>query len=263
MSVKPVVRGALEGGRRRRLMAGVCAGALVLAAVVLSVTSLAVATSSFADVPASYPYHDAIADLASRGIVSGYAEDGTFRPDNLLIRQQFAKIIVLSLGYSASDADICTFSDVQKSLPGSYVDPSDTNYPDHYIAVCALHGITQGKTATIFAPYENITRQQLISMVARAASLPDPPADFVSSFSSGQFYPREHYANARKADYAGLLAGLQGVGPVYDFIAPATRGESAQLLHNLIVLLAPTTTTAVSSTTTTTSGSTTTTAPCG
>jgi hypothetical protein len=102
------------------------------------------------------------------------------------------------------------------------------------VAVCAAHGITQGKTATTFAPYDNITRQQLISMVVRAAALPEPPADYAPSFLPGQFYPEDHYLNARKAAYAGLLEGLQGVGPSYDFFAASTRGECAQLLYNLL-----------------------------
>jgi hypothetical protein len=236
-------------------VASICVGALVVAALVGSITSLALAGNNFPDVPTGHPYSEAIADLASRGVIRGYPEDGAFRPDSPVIRQQVAKMIVLSLGYSASDADICLFTDVPKSLPGSYVEAGDTYYPDHYVAVCADHGITVGKTANTFAPCENMTRQQLISMVARAAGLPDPSADFVPGFSPGRFYPEEHYANARRADDAGLLAGLQGLGPVYDFTAPATRGECAQLLHNLIVLL--------TAATTTTGGSTTTTAPCG
>jgi hypothetical protein len=61
----------------------------------------------------------------------------------------------------------------------------------------------------------------------------------IASFSPGQFYPEEHYTNARKAAYAGLLGGLQGVGPSYNFMTNATRGECAQVLHNLIGLATP------------------------
>ena len=125
-----------------------------------------------------------------------------------------------------------TFTDVPKSLPGGYIDPSDPNYPDHYVAVCAVRGITVGKMPTTFAPFDSITRQQLISMVARAATLADPPGEYVPSFSPGQFYPEEHYLNARKAAYAGLLDGLAGLGPDYDFSGPAARGEVCQVLYN-------------------------------
>ena len=71
-------------------------------------------------------------------------------------------------------------------------------------------------------------------MIVRAANLPDPPADYAPSFSPIQFYPDEHYLNARKAAYAGLLDGLQEAGSSYDFLRAASRGECAQLLHNLL-----------------------------
>jgi hypothetical protein len=194
----------------------------------------AAAGPTFSDVPPSHPYYTAIADLATRGIINGY-DDGTYRPNNAVIRQQFAKMIVKSLGYPVTETNICPFTDVPTSTPGNYVDPLDVLYPDHYVAVCAAYGITTGKTSTTFDPFGTITRQQLISMVARAANLAEPPASYVPNFSPSQFYPDEHYQNARKAAYAGLLNGLQGVGPSYNFMtASATRGECAQLLHNLI-----------------------------
>jgi len=122
--------------------------------------------------------------------------------------------------------NVCPFLDV-----ASNVDPSDPLYPDHYVAVCAAHGITAGKTPSSFAPYDNLTRAQLITMVVRAASLPDPPADYTPPFG---VFDTTHYPNARKAAYAGLLAGIQGVGPSYNFLAPATRGEVCVLLYNLL-----------------------------
>jgi hypothetical protein len=126
-------------------------------------------------------------------------------------------------------SETCPFGDVAKNS-----DPDDPFYPDKYVAVCAAHGITEGKTAVTFDPYGSVLRQQLVSMVARAANLPDPSADYVPGFTAGQFYPTEHYLNARKAAHAGLLGGLQGLGSTYDFLAPSTRGECAQLLYDLL-----------------------------
>ena len=190
-------------------------------------TATSVITTFFSDV-AGTPYETAIYELANRGIISGFV-DNTFRPTANVIRQQFAKMIVKTQGVTVTGTEICPFTDVV-----SGIDPLDPFYPDKYVAVCAAQGITQGKTATTFAPYDNMSRQQLITMIARAANLPEPPVDFDPGFSSGQFYPEEHYLNARKAAYAGLLNGLEGVGPSYDFLAPASRGECAQLLYNLL-----------------------------
>ena len=190
----------------------------------------------FSDVSGDHPYQASILDLSDRSIISGY-EDGTFRPEDPVIRQQFAKMIVKALDYPVSTDDSCPFVDVPSSLPGNYLDPSDREYPDHYVAVCATRGITVGTTENTFAPYDGITHQQLITMLVRAVGLPDPPADYSPPFSADSFYPQEHYLNARRAAHVGLLAGLEGVGPDYDFRADSTRGECAQLLYNLLVWL--------------------------
>jgi hypothetical protein len=147
------------------------------------------------------------------------------------MRQHFAKMVIRTLGLPVSPADTCPFVDVVKSAPGAYVDPSDPHYPDHYIAVCAAVGITTGKTWDTYAPYENITRAQLITMVARAIQLPDPPSGYRPPFGN---FSSIHYPWARRAAFAGLLGSLQGVGPGYDFWAPATRGEVCVLLCNLL-----------------------------
>ncbi len=180
----------------------------------------------FSDV-AGTPYAAAIAELAKRGIVSGF-DDGTFRPDDDVTRQQFAKMIVKTLDLTVSGAEMSPFSDV---VAGEGTDPF---YPVKYVAVCATEGITKGKTATTFKPFDDITRQQLITMVARAAGLADPPADYLPPFVPMQFYPHDHYLNARNAAYVGLLESLQGLGKGFDFFASSSRGECAQLLFNLL-----------------------------
>ncbi|MFH0917001.1 MAG: S-layer homology domain-containing protein [bacterium] len=206
---------------------------VVLIGLAIALALTGVALAAFSDMNADHPYATAINDLAARHIVSGF-DDGTFRPDNDVIRQQFAKMIVLTLGYDVPATASCPFADVDLTP-----NPNDANYPARYVAVCALHGVTTGKTATTFDPYSSITRQQLISMVTRAAGLADPGVSFVPTFVEGQFSITEHFLNARKAAAAGLLAGLQGVGPSYDFVSPASRGECAQLLYNLSNLLKP------------------------
>jgi hypothetical protein len=43
-----------------------------------------------------------------------------------------------------------------------------------------------------------------------------------------------HYLPARAAAYAGLLDDLAGMGPGYDFLVPATRGEVCALIYALL-----------------------------
>jgi hypothetical protein len=228
-------------------------GAIVVVALLVSIVSLALAvTTSFPDVPATHPYYTAITDLASRGIIGGY-KNGEFGPGDLVTRQQFAKMIVGTGGYSVSESDVCLFSDVETS-------DATTFYPDNFVAVCVAKGITTGNTATTFDPTGNITRYQVISMVVRTADnlrpglLNTPPAGWTGS--AGWENDSTHGANAARAEYGGLLAGLDlaALSPYGNM----SRGEVAQVLHNLLGRLTPTSTTTTTVAPTTTTSSTTT-----
>ena len=218
-------------------------------------TTAAPAGTSFADVPATHPFYAAITDLASRGVIGGYA-NGNFGPGDPVTRQQFAKMAVLAGGYPVSESDICYFTDVPKSDASSF-------YPDNYVAVAAAHQITKGSSAATFSPQNHISRYQVISMVVRMADdlhpglLATPPAQYPGT--TGWKDDPIHGANARRAEYAGLLAGisLSVLSPYGDM----SRGEVAQVLHHLLEKLGSsgTTTTTQPPTTTTTQPPTTTT----
>ena len=164
------MRSVTKGGS---LVAFFCVAALVL---ILLAHSPALAASSFSDVPDTHPYAPAIIDLKGRSIVSGFA-DGTFRPNSQMTRQQFAKVIVKTLGLTVTGLESCPFGDVSRGLS-----TGDPLYPDKYVAVCAAAGITTGKTPSAFDPTGSVTRAQLITMVARAADLTEPPSGYNPSF---------------------------------------------------------------------------------
>ena len=267
VNLKPAEPPSIPGKRRRKLVTSVCVGALVLPAVLVSIASLALAdTRAFPDVPSTHPYYTAITDLASWSIIGGYP-NGNFGPGNAVTRQQFAKMIVLTGGYPVSESDVCPFADVDKSNAASL-------YPDNYVAVAAAHQITNGTDATHFSPTKHITGYQAISMAVRMADdvqpglLATPPADWVGNVTWAN--NAAHRATAARAEYNGLLAGLDlsDWSPSEDM----NRGEVAQVLYNLLGKLRSTTsssapntteatTTTTSSTTTTTSSTTPTTNP--
>ncbi len=174
--------------------------ALVLGFLLVLVLFAPAPASAFPDVPAGHPYAGAIDEMATRGVVNGY-QNGDFGPDDEVFRQQFAKMIVLALELPVSEADVCYFTDVDHDLS-----PVDPLFPDNYVAVCAQNGITIGVSEYLFAPYADITRAQLITMVARAAGLPYAPASYSPPFAD---FDPGHYPYARDAAWAGLLAGRQ------------------------------------------------------
>ena len=199
-------------------------GALLtmLAAVLFLASSAFAPAATFPDVPADHPYGDAISELAEQKIILGYG-DGSFGPDKLVLRQQFTKMITLTLGLEVSETDICPFPDVEISGPGDL-------YPDNYVAVAAAQGITMGTTSQTFSPYRNISRFQVMTMVVRAVEdlypglLSPPPLEFIATWNPEQ--SPDHGENARRAEYHGLLAGL----PLADLDpwAPMPRGEVAR-----------------------------------
>jgi S-layer homology domain len=230
-----------------------CLVGVALGAVLLAGSALA---ASFSDVNsntyANPDYPNAVSALSDRGVITGFP-DGTFRPHDPVTRQQFAKMIVKLLGLTVTGNETCPFADVSAQIG------SDPFYPSKYIAVCAAHGITTGKTATIFAPNDYITRAQLLTMVVRGArqagvSLSDPTPEYYAGTSSGSHFFRtwvddKHAVNAQTAEVNGLLYGIwPGADNTWDAYQNATRGEVAQILWQLLQKMGGTS----SSTTTTT-----------
>ena len=177
--------------------------------------------SEFPDVPMDHLYHDAIMSIARAAYVNGYT-NGRFGPDDLVKRQQFAKMIALAAHLPVTEDMTSSFTDLPQD------DPDDL-YPNEYIAAVATAGITTGVTATTFDPGASITFAQVVTMVTRFAAnyLPPVPDDYDPPF--GEF-DATHYPWARKAASYGLL---DGIATPYDWFRPATRGECAQVIWNM------------------------------
>ena len=198
---------------------------------------------SFLDVPPGHPYHNAILGLAGMGIVSGYPVSGgtEFRPANPVWRAQFAKMIDGTLELAVTeDMALPPFTDlgVDILVPSPGV---DNLYPHEYVAAAYDHSITTGITPTTFAPYSDISRAQVVTMVVRAVQalhptlLTPPAAGYANTW--GTSFSDIHGPNARIAESNGLLAGLPLTGAASDPWAPMPRGEVAQVLWNVVEML--------------------------
>lgn len=69
---------------------------------------------SFKDVSANHWAYNAIAELAKNNVISGYT-DGTFRPDGKITREEFAKIMVLSMNLPVDEPQNQSYADVPKN----------------------------------------------------------------------------------------------------------------------------------------------------
>jgi IPT/TIG domain./S-layer homology domain. len=202
-------------------------GTIVVTTPTGSATSTASFTpTGFADVPQSHRYALAIYDLAKRRIISGYGT-GSFGPGDPVVRQQFAKMLDLSLGLTVTEGGATMpFVDVER--------PANNLYPDDFVAFAYQNHLVEGKDPTHFQPYVEITRAQVMTMIVRAAkgfktsAATQPPAGWQGTLNASD---PTHGANIAVAEYNGLLAGIDLGG--WNIWGNATRGEVAQIMWNL------------------------------
>ena len=187
-----------------------------------STTSLSAAR--FVDVSMSNRFYREISTLAAASIVSGYPDD-TFRPDNQVVRAQFAKIMMLALGRhteTVEGIDRPTFPDVLYD---------GAPYPFDFVEEAVALGIIQGNQDGTFGPYQRLTRAQLALVLVRAggAALKSPPAGFELPFVDVPSYLRDSVAVAL---YNQLLSGKTNT--TFDPYGLATRGQVAKMVYQLI-----------------------------
>lgn len=129
---------------------------------------------AFPDVPADHPYATAIDELHSRGIIGGYL-NGDFGLNDSVKRAQFAKMVTGALGITPSSSTAARFTDLGA--------PDANGYPHKYVQAAWANGITYGtnQAQTLFAPWDSIRRDQMVSMIVRGIKslhpgvLEDPP----------------------------------------------------------------------------------------
>ena len=142
--------------RINKLFLSLAAGAIIMASPVTADAS----ATSFKDVPRSSDHHEAITNLAERGILQGY-EDGTFRPDATLTRAHASKILAQSLNLNTTTVKDPGFKDVNKNQW-------------YYGAVAALANAGQisGFEDGTFRPNAPMTRAQAAKIIDLSYNLP-------------------------------------------------------------------------------------------
>ncbi|MCU6794424.1 cadherin-like beta sandwich domain-containing protein [Paenibacillus sp. WQ 127069] len=98
----------------------------------------------------------AVAQSAQAGIVSGY-EDGTFRPDAEITRQEMAVMIARTLGLSIQTSTTTGFAD-DKDIP---------EWAKGAVGAMRKLGVIEGKGANAFAPNDKTTRAEAVTVLLK------------------------------------------------------------------------------------------------
>jgi predicted CXXCH cytochrome family protein len=190
-------------------------------------------TPLFTDVPADSIFFTPIQGLAKLGVVNGLTAD-LFGPDALLKRAQTAKMLVNAFGYGNNtwtNWDNPTFIDVPRPATQTEAD----RYPFDDVEKAKAAGIVNGVTATMFMPWNDITRAQLALMIVRIGgdTLVEPTQEPPFTDLDGQSQ------EAREAIAIAFANGIIGgkTETTFDPEATATRGQAAKMIWNLAGLM--------------------------
>ncbi len=155
-----------------------------------------------------------------------------FRPDEPLLRAQFAKMICEAFDLPVTEELVAPFGDLG-------ADDEENLYPHEYVAALAARGIVQGKTPDRFDPYGPLTRGQAVSMLVRALDTIYPGLVTVAQAEApgAYFWDPPHRTNLRRAYANDLLSSLIDWLQRWDAYDSCTRGEAAQMIWNALSLL--------------------------
>ncbi|SCW31131.1 S-layer homology domain-containing protein [Paenibacillus tianmuensis] len=138
--------------------------ALVVRALGLDTNS---GSSTFKDVAASEWYASVVAAAANAKLVDGY-EDGTFRPNATINREELAAMVVRALNYASAKPDVS--ADKQTQLLAKFKDASKIVWAKNEIATAIDAGIIDGMTDDTLGARDTATRAQSATMLKRLLS---------------------------------------------------------------------------------------------
>lgn len=115
----------------------------------------------FSDLPASAYCSEAAARLLSLGAINGYT-DGSFRPDRNITRAEFAKMLVVAMGW-----------ELENPKQASFPDENSDDWAYKYIETGKAHGVLSGYKDGFFRPGKNISRGEIAKILAMALNLPN------------------------------------------------------------------------------------------
>ena len=166
---------------------------------------------------------DAIKRLLDDEIVSE-SPDYRFRPNDNVTREEFIKMLVMSLGIYSPGAD-CDFDDVAVS---------DWHYK--YIAFAVENGITNGIGDNSFGVGLLILRQDAITLLNRALSIKGINLSSVAYYESfmDEYEISDYALESIKTLYSfGLIQG-NGDG-IFAPLSNMTRAEAAVILYRTLI----------------------------
>ncbi|MEI7026455.1 S-layer homology domain-containing protein [Paenibacillus sp. y28] len=125
-------------------------------------------TSSFSDVSASSWYAQEVGAAAKAGIIDGF-EDGTFRPDENITREQLAAMVTRAIHFAGISTSVSGAR--QTEILANYKDSKDIIWAHKEIATAIDAGLMNGMTDNTIGSAQTATRAQSAVMLKRLLAI--------------------------------------------------------------------------------------------
>lgn len=151
------------------------------------------------------------------GITSGY-EDGTYRPDNTITRAEAVKILTAAVGLDDNAVE------EYRGDENKFSDIDENYWAADYIKAGALNGIIEGFDDGTFRPDDNVTVEQLLTMIVSMVGY--------KTYAQAQGgYPQGYIKYGKSFGIADKLR-LNGS----DYQRYATRGEILEMIASSLTI---------------------------
>ncbi|GIP20702.1 glycoside hydrolase family 3 N-terminal domain-containing protein [Paenibacillus sp. J22TS3] len=183
--------------------------------------AVAYVTKTFGDIAKfSWAKHD-IEVLASKGIVKG-TSDTTFNPGDQVHRADFLVMLVNALGLSAK-------------TEGNFADVNSSAYYYEAVGIAKQLGIAKGKENNRFDPLSPITRQEMMTLAARAMVLAGTTLPASSAAELNSFQDAEQVSGFAADSVAALVKSgiVNGDGHHLNPLSQTTRAETAVIIYRI------------------------------
>lgn len=185
---------------------------------------------AFSDVGQDHPYGHAISALSDAGVVGGYPDE-TYRPDRLLNRAEFTKIVMgaISEPHAVLGCTASSFSDV---VQGAWYAP--------YVCRAKVLGLVRGYSDGTFGPETSINAAEAAKIVSIAFGLEIGAGSpwyvpYVHALKSNHAYPPSISrvdAFVNRGEMASMVAVLMGL--VSDISNPSVASSPSVPTTNAV-----------------------------
>lgn len=191
---------------RKKIMIIICT------IVILCAGSMVSAATTFKDIKGK-TCEDSVDTLITLGLVSGYPEDNTYRPENAVTRAEMAKLMVVALGQDGNLTEASKKTTKFKDMQG--------HWAYGYVNIASELGIINGYPNGTFGPNNTVSYAEATAMIIRALEF----EDVVSK--STEAWPNNYINQAKE------LSLYSNVGTINSSDG-AKRGNVAIMLWNML-----------------------------